>query len=94
MRHLEPVDITANTNHTGAERLGGFSVHEAAATAAAATVRFRRETATGQIIFVLELAANESASIVLPAGEYVPSGGGVYVEVVAGTVEGVLFDKR
>lgn len=94
MRLIEPVDVVADSNHTDVHRLGGFSVREAAGTAAAATVRLRRETVAGQILAVLELAADESATLILPEEEHIATGAGVYVEVVAGTVEGVLYDKR
>lgn len=83
--------ITANSNHSAVERLMGYSIRENAATPAPATVRLRRASATGDILAVLELAANESATLVF--NEFMYSEGGVYVEVVAGTIEGVLFYK-
>lgn len=88
---LEANTITAGTNHD-VSRFGGWSVREAAATAAAATVRFRDTSVAGQILAVLELAADGSDTTVLDPA-VVPDGG-VYVEVVAGTVEGVVYDWR
>lgn len=85
-----PVTITANSNHTAVTRLGGYSIRESAATAAAAAVNLRRGTVAGQIIAVIELAANGSVTDMWPG--LVGATGGVYVEVVAGTVEGVLFE--
>lgn len=87
---LEPTDISADSNHTGVTRFAGFSVRESAGTAAAAAVNFRRLDATGQILWVLELAANESAGIVFPGNMSAPDG--VYVEVVSGTVSGEIFN--
>ncbi len=90
---LQPVTIAANTNHTGVTRLGGFSIRESAATAAPVSVNLRLATATGQILFPLELAANESAGIVFSG--HISAPGGVYVEIVGtGTIEGVLFDME
>lgn len=90
--HVAPVTVTANANHAGVTRYAGFSVRESAATAAAATVNLRHGTATGQIIAVLELAANASDAAALPLPVQTPDG--VYVEVVAGVIEGVLLDRR
>lgn len=93
-RILNPETITANANHVGVTRLGGFAVRESAVDpGAAATVRFRHETATGQLFFPLELAAGESAGITFQG--HISAPGGVYVEVLAGgTVEGVLYDME
>lgn len=82
-------NITANTTHATAERFRGFSVRESAGAAAVATVNFRSGSVSGQILWTLELAADESAGIVLP--DQLLTSGGVYVQVVAGTITGVLF---
>ncbi len=87
---LQPVTITANANHTAVSRLGGFSIRETAG--AAADLNLRLATATGQILFVLELAANESAGIVFPG--HISAPGGVYVEVTSGAIAGVLYDME
>lgn len=87
---VRPVDIVAGTNHASVNRFGGWSVRESAATAAAATVRFREASSTGQILAVVELPADGSDTRVLDPAVW--PAGGVYVEVVAGTVEGVIYD--
>jgi len=84
------VDITADTNHTAVVRFAGFTIRESAGTPAVAAVNFRDETVSGQILWVLELAANESAGIVFPG--HVSTASGVYVQVVSGTVSGTLFN--
>lgn len=89
-RYLSATTTTSNANHTAVTRFAGFSIRESAATAAPAAVNFRHQTSTGQILFALELAANESAGIVFPSRMPAPSG--VYVEVVSGTVSGVLYN--
>lgn len=88
---MSPTTITANSNHSGVARFRGFSVRESAVTPAAAAVNFRKLSAGGQIIFVLELNSNESSTLVLGRDMMIPSEGGVYVEVVSGTVSGVIF---
>ena len=85
---MTALDITANTLHS-VTRFRGFSLRENAGTPAVATVRFREASVSGQILFVLELAADESATLVLDRA--VVAEDGIYVEVVAGTIEGVIF---
>jgi hypothetical protein len=86
-----PTAITANTNHTAVTKLAGFSIREAAGIAAVATVRLRRAAVGGTIIEVIELPANGSLTVSYGRGNYKEASGGTYVEVVAGTVEGTLF---
>jgi hypothetical protein len=86
-----PTTITANTNHTAVNKLAGFSIREAAGIAAVATVRLRKAAVSGIILEQIELAANGSLSISYGLGNYKEASGGVYVEVVAGTIEGTLF---
>ncbi len=81
--------ITANANHGGVTRLSGFSIRESAAVAAVAAVNLRHANSTGQILAVLELAADQSATLLSPAVIHAPNG--VYVQVVTGTVSGVLY---
>lgn len=82
--------VTANANHPDVERLVGWSFREAAASPAAATVLLRNDALAGQVIAYIELPANGSETVTLDHPMQVA---GVYVEVVAGTVEGVLFQE-
>ena len=54
-----------------------------------AKVNFRDGSASGQIIWMANLGASESLSVGLD--DALQCAGGCYVEVVSGTVEGVLF---
>ena len=81
--------ITVDTNHTAVERLAGFTIHEDSS--AAAEVKIRALSSSGQILWHLALAADESASIVFPKAVFISAAGGTYVEETAGSVEGVLF---
>jgi hypothetical protein len=92
LANLEAVDVTADSNHATVTKFGGFSVRESAGTPAAAAVNFRHGVVGGQIFAVLELAANESASISLGGAFQAPDG--VYVQVVSGTVSGVLWNAK
>lgn len=87
-QYVTATDITADTNHAGVRDFAGYSIREAAATAAAATVRFRLGALAGQILAVVELPADGSETFAFP--EAIRTATGVYVEVVAGTVEGVI----
>lgn len=87
------VDITQNSNHATVEIFRGFSVRENAGSPAAAAVNFRKNSVSGQIIGVLELAANESATLALSKKNKRTSEGGVYVQVTAGSIEGVLYTE-
>jgi hypothetical protein len=74
-------------------RLVGYSIREAAASAAVATVRLRNGTAdTDPILAIIELAADASSQITLPEGG-LDAADGVFVEVVAGEVDIVLYSK-
>lgn len=64
----------------------GFSLRETAG--ASATVRLRDGSATGQILDVVSLQANESARELYDGGEVATVG--IFYELVAGTVEGVV----
>ena len=87
---VKPVDITPDANHTAVTRFAGFTVRESAGTAAAAAVNFRHGTVSGQILWVLELAANSSDGVVFPG--YMSTPDGVYVQAVSGTVSGELLE--
>jgi hypothetical protein len=85
---MVPTTITPNSNHSGVTLLKGFNITEDAS--AAAHVRFRKAAVGGQIIATVKLAADGTAMIIFD--EAISSEGGVYVQEVAGSVEGVLFD--
>ena len=87
---MNAVDITANSNHASVEKWKGFSVRENAGTPAQAVVNFRKASVSGQIVGVLELNSEESATLVLTKRK-INTEGGVYVQVVSGTIEGVLY---
>ncbi len=89
---IVPSTLTPDTNHTNVTRFGGFSVRESAGTPAVAAVNLRHGAVGGQIIVVLELAANESASYVFPGMVSTPDG--LYFEAVAGTVSGVAYQVK
>lgn len=86
---MQVVDITEDANHSDVEQFRGFSVRESATIGADATVRFRKESVSGQVIVYLELEANQSATITFK--EAITAEGGTYVEVVSGEVEGILY---
>jgi len=81
--------ITADSNHAGVTQFRGFSVREDAA--AAAVIRFRHGSASGDILWELGLAASQSAGIVLSKDARILTPNGVYVEEVSGSIVGVLF---
>lgn len=84
-----PVDVTVNSNHSGVERLVGFSIREDSG--AAAHFRLRKGSVSGQVIMDLNVAASGNATIFFPKS--VASEGGVYVQEVTGSVAGVLFSE-
>jgi hypothetical protein len=92
LANMEAADLTADSNHATLTRFVGFSVRESAGTAAAAAVNFRHGSVSGQILAVLELAANESATISLGGVFQTPDG--VYVQQVSGTVTGELWNAK
>lgn len=88
MQVLTPNTITEDAAVTA--KFWGFSVHETAG--ATVAVEFRDEDASGQILWTLDLAANQSASIVFPRAVYAASGD-IHVKVTGdGTLAGVIFD--
>lgn len=88
-----PVTIAANAAHATVDMLGGWSIREAATVAAAATVRLRVGTVAGQVLAVIEIPADGDDTFEFDRAVDVPGGAGVWVEVVAGTVEGVLYHR-
>ena len=81
--------ITPDSNHSAVEKLKGFSIQEDAG--AAASVILKKAASGGDAIWYLNLAADETASIVFGEDEYLSAEGGVYVDEVSGSVTGVLF---
>lgn len=68
----------------------GYSVGENAGTPAAAKVRFRAGSLTGPVIAVSHVAASSSDTRWFgPCG--IRAEGGIYVELVSGTVEGSVM---
>lgn len=86
---MKSQEITANTLHTAVDKWQGFSIREDAGTPAQAAVTFRKVNGSGAIVGVLELAADESATLIHKKKINVE--GGLYVAVDAGTIEGTLY---
>ncbi len=87
---MQPTRITAGANHPTIKLWRGFAIRESAS--GAAVVNFRNGSATGDILWPLNLAADEAAGILLGSGEdAIESPGGVYVEVVSGSIVGTLY---
>ena len=78
--------ITGDSNHSGVERLKAFSLAETASSTAA--VRLRKASVSGTIVMRVNLAADESVYYEFEEGKAFE--GGVYVEVISGTIEGTL----
>ncbi len=87
---MKPTRINDDKNHPGIRLWRGFAVRETGS--AAAVVNFRLATSTGDILWPLNLAADEAAGIIFDGGEdAIESTTGVYVEVVSGAIVGTLF---
>lgn len=80
------VNINENTSHVG---FRGFTLAEAATTAAAAQVRIRENSGTGTILANVRLAASTSATQDFAEGVF--CNGDLYFELVSGAVSGSLF---
>lgn len=85
---MVPVDITPDSNHSGVERLGGFSIYEDSG--GSALIIFRKASVSGQILAVVPLAANAGATIQFDVP--LTSEGGVYVQESSGSITGVLYE--
>lgn len=79
------LDISSGANHPTLDVLEGFSIVETNDTAA--RVEFRKAVVGGQILYFVNLASRESATIDFVRPK--PAEGGVYVKVT-GTISGVL----
>ncbi len=86
---MNPVAATPGTVNATVTGLQGWSVQEDAA--AACIWEFRKASVTGAVVFYLNLAAGESASIVFPKS--VSFEGGVYVKEVSGSATGILLSN-
>lgn len=84
---ISAVEVTGDSNHSGVQHLAGWSFRETAASAA--EVRLRNGAVGGDILAVFNLPADGSVESTPLAPIRAPSG--VFVEVVGGTVEGVLY---
>jgi len=81
--------ITPDGTHAGIERVFGFSIQEDSS--AAAAIELRSGSATGQIVTFINLAADETANMVLPKGVFYEFPGGCHVKEVSGSVAGILY---
>lgn len=81
--------ITPDALHTAVQRCYGFSIQEDSS--GAAVVKLRHLSATGTTVVFLNLAADETANIVLPKGVWYEFPGGCWVEEVSGSVTGSLY---
>ena len=84
---MQAVTITANANHTAAKRLKGFSIRN---TVAAGSINLRDSAVGGQILVVLEMPIASSQTVIFDE-LLTANGDGIYVQVVSGTVAGVLY---
>ncbi len=89
MASVHAVTVTPDANHAGVERFCGFSFRDDST--AACVVQFRAGSVGGQILWHLALAADESASIKWSGDDILEAPGGVYVNEVSGSIEGVIF---
>ena len=83
--------VVPDSTHTGTERVFGFSFQEDSS--AAAAIELRSGSVTGQIVVFLNLAADETATIVLPKAVFWEFPGGCHVKEVSGSVAGVLYHR-
>lgn len=86
---VHAVTITPDAAHAGVEKFCGFSIREDAA--AAVVIQFRAFDGSGQVLAFVELANGESLTVKWPADEYLEAPGGVFVNEVSGSFEGVLY---
>jgi hypothetical protein len=82
-----PADQTITTSDG---RLMGWSLRESAGTPAVAACNIREGSASGDIIAVLELAADSSSNVWFGPGG-VNAVGGIYFDVVAGEITGAVY---
>jgi hypothetical protein len=83
--------IVPDSTHTDTDVVFGFSIQEDSS--ATAAVELRSGSATGQIVVFLNLAVDETATIVLPKAVFWEFPGGCHVKEVSGSVAGVLYHR-
>jgi hypothetical protein len=90
-RVLTPIEVTANANHATVTYLGGFNFAEVAAVGAPAHLRLRHGSVAGAILAHISLTGD---GMVIKVFEetFIDTPSGVYVEVVSGTIAGVLYN--
>ena len=82
--------IVPGSLHTETDRVFGFSLTEDSS--AAASVTFRAGAADGDVVIgPINLAADESALIVLGKATFWEFPGGCWVKEESGSIEGVLY---
>ena len=83
--------ITPDVNHPGITLWRGFAVREDAA--GTAVINFRLGSVTGDILFPLNLAADEAAAIFFGGDDdAIESAAGIFVEEVSGSITGTLYN--
>lgn len=87
---MKSVELTSDSNHADVDMWRGFSIRESAGSPAAATVLFKKASSGGELVGVLELQANESATLIISKRK-INVEGGLYVDVTSGTISGVLY---
>ena len=85
-----PNTITVDSNHTAVTRLCGFSIQEDSS--AAAVIEIRKGAIGGQVLFYLNLAADESATLLFPQ-DFISCEDGVYIKEVSGSVAGIIYQS-
>jgi len=86
---MQTTTITPDSLHTP-ERVYGFCLSEDSS--AAASITFRAGGSSGDIVVgPINLAADESAAIVLPKAVFWEFPGGVYVKEESGSIAGQLW---
>ena len=85
-----PQTITVDSNHATVTRLCGFSISEDSS--ASASIEIRKGAVDGQVLFYLQLGADEAATLVFTP-QFISCEGGVYIKEVSGSVAGVLYQS-
>ena len=89
MASVHSVTITPDAAHAGVERFCGFSIRDDAA--GACVIQFRAGTVGGQVLAFVALASGESKLVKWSGDDILEAPGGVFVNEVSGSIEGVLY---